>query len=48
MSWKGTVGRVYKINKEKVEKAVKAILDELYAGFPEIVEKWIKEKVRQV
>jgi len=45
MSWKGMIKRTYKINKGKVEKTVKAILDELYAEFPEIVEKWIKEKV---
>ena len=36
--------RVYKLNKEKVEKAVRAMLDELSNEFPEIVEKWMSEQ----
>ena len=36
--------RVYKLNKEKLERAIRAILDELYAKFPEVVEKWISER----
>jgi len=47
MSEKGIVGSVYRINREKLEEAVKAILDELHKGFPGIVEKWIKEKMSE-
>jgi len=47
MNEKGIVGKVYRINREKLEEAVKAILDELYKGCPEIVEKWIKEKMSE-
>jgi len=46
MSKKGIVGRVYRINKKKLERTIKTILDELYVEFPEIVEKWIKESER--
>ena len=36
--------RVYKLNKEKLEKAIRAILDELYAKFPKIVDTWMSER----
>ena len=46
MSEKIKVGTFYKINRKKLEEAIRAILDKLYSGFPEIVEKWAEEKLK--
>jgi len=42
---KGLAGRVFRLNREKVEEALREILDELYNGFPDEVEQWMKEKM---
>jgi len=45
MNEKIRVGTFYKINREKLEEAIRAILDKLHSGFPEIVEKWAEERL---
>jgi len=45
MNEKIKVGTFYKINREKLEEAIRAILDKLHSGFPEIVEKWAEERL---
>ena len=40
------IGKFYKINREKLEEAIKAILDKLHSEFPEIVEKWAEEQLK--
>jgi len=47
MNKKEKVVTFYKINKEKLEEAIRAIFDKLYGEFPEIVEKWAKEKLEK-
>jgi len=45
MNEKIRVVSFYKINREKLEEAIRAILDKLYSEFPEIVEKWAEERL---
>jgi len=45
MGEKMKVGTFYKINREKLEEAIRAILNKLYSEFPEIVEKWAEERL---